>query len=352
MQASTIPDFFIRKVKGGIMKKLRKLQEHHLLCLVVVFTMFLGCEGFEFTDPKYFNTDADDNVGAMFLGKANVDVDGENHDVYFDFSSNSITEVGHDGPFDGEWDIMFTGEPGIDRGADIIVNEEEGVLFYKVDDPFTSVTSVSVADLEGPGFQGYPPKGASFFDPRFWTWNSSKHPYPSLGTIWYNGYDDPPSYDIVEMTFVIYTAERNFAKIEMLSYYDNDDNAAYVADFRSHYLADGSTTFPGISCEETIIKNCRYDNAFSANNYSCRDMPPCMSAEDALQLCEVDSFGLSALPGVLEDGTCADHGVSYTGSCTYSDGGQDFFEAGDCSSGMFSNQWGCDQGGGAFECLL
>ena len=56
------------------------------------------------------------------------------------------------------------------------------------------------------------------------------------------------------------------------------------------------------------------------------------------------------------DQTCADTGMTYTGTCTYGNGGVDYFAFGDCADGGpgdYTNKYSCEaMAGGTFDCLL
>ncbi len=122
-------------------------------------------------------------------------------------------------------------------------------------------------------------------------------------------------------------------------------------------LADGSDNDlyeeDNSECPEPGSMTCYYDNYYSpGSGMACRQFAEGADAAQAQTDCTTDMGLGSNLGGTAvfsADGACD---ASYTGSCTYPDGSVDYFEAGDCSTENFSNEWGCGMGGGAFECLL
>ncbi len=215
-----------------------------IFSLAMMVCIMTGCEPFDFTDPSYLESCGgagcvDSGPGPEGFDSAVVDVDieGADNDVYFDFSSGTITEVAHGASFSGDWDIFFTAidvPVGITTFTlmDTVANDGENVLFYYFEQPLDYMLEVDTSELNGPGFAGYPlPEGAPASIAE-----AIQAPYPSIGSTWNSGF---PSYDPLPITIVVQTAEGNYGKYQITTY-DSDN---FVAEFLYSYLTDG-TTFP------------------------------------------------------------------------------------------------------------
>ena len=197
-----------------------------LLTLLAIFIGFNSCSSDDDDDPVILQleTETVSNLYAPQIGGQGQPISGEF--TKFDFSTSTTTTSAT------EWDFAF-------RGTDIIING--GVSFGATDEPertgdaaayfatgtFAGVTSVNTTSLEQDSVNGY------------------------VLSNWYT-YAGAPTHAInptAGKILVIRTRDGKYAKVEILSYYENGEANADFNNYRYYtfnYIYqpnEGATTF-------------------------------------------------------------------------------------------------------------